>query len=286
MPNALAHAVASFPSEIADNATELRLRLDAPASVTVGGKSLCFDRNGRFCLPQDAFHADSATIAECITLVSGGSLYSYGETIKKAYIPFGNGCRAGICGEGIVKNGVLTGFGRIYGINLRVRRFIREYGYEAARRISEKGLRGALVYSPPNCGKTTLLSSIAGLLSDGSVGKPLKVGVVDERGELFVPQLRNGLADALCGVEKPVAIELLCRSMSPQVLVCDELGAADGEPIRQVVGMGVAIVASAHAGSKEELFGRPFIAELLKHGVFPLLIKLKSDFSYSVEEYI
>ena len=228
----------------------------------------------------------SDALKECVARITGSSLYSYGETLKKGYIPFGEGCRAGVCGEGIVKNGVLAGFNKIYGINLRVRRFIKDFGYEAARRIREKGIRGALIYSPPNCGKTTLLSSIAALLSDGSVGAPLKVGIADERGELYVPALKNGLADVLCGVDKAIAIELLCRSMSPQVLICDELAAADGAPLSQVLGMGVAVVASAQASSREELLRRPFVAELVDKGAFPLLVGLRADFSYVVEEYL
>ncbi len=286
LPPSVGNAVAKLPKEALNAATELRLRAGAPASVTIGGKSRCFTDRGVFCPVGKGLACTRKELEECLSLISGASLYSFGDCLRQGYLPFGDGYRAGICGEGIVRNGVLTGFSRIYGINLRIKRFMGDYGYEAARRITEKGLRGALIFSPPNCGKTTLLKSLALLLSDGSMGRAYKVAVADERGELLVPELKQGLVDGLCGVQKSQAIELLCRSMSPDVLICDELAAEDGAPLLQVLGMGVAVVATAHADSAHGLAARPFVGALLAKGVFPLLIGIKSDFSYSVKEYI
>ena len=286
LPPRLAVAVAKLPREARDVATELRLRMSAPASLTVGRKNRCFNAYGRFCPIGEGITCSEEELKECLTLLSRASLYSFGDSIRQGFLPFGDGCRAGICGEGIVRDGVLTGFSRVYGISLRLKRFIGDFGFEAARRMTEKGLRGALVYSPPNCGKTTLLKSIALLLGNGSMGTAYKVAIADERGELFVPELRGGLIDALCGVKKCTAIELLCRSMSPQVLICDELAYEDGAVLSQVLGMGVAVVASVHASTAEELRRRPFVAALLDKGAFPLIIGLKADFSYKVEEYV
>lgn len=286
LPQRVGAALTALPREALSTATELRLRLDGPVSLTLGGKNMCFDRAGRFCTVEKGLRCTKEELADCVALLTKSSLYSYGDCIRQGYLPFGKGGRAGISGDAIVKNGTLVGFSTIHGINLRLRRFIKDYGYEAARRIREKGLRGALIYSPPNCGKTTLLTSIAALLAGDSLGRPLKVALADERWELFVPELKGSLVDAICGVEKAHAIELLCRTMSPQVLVCDELAAADGAPLRRVLGMGVALVATAHAENRQELTNRPFIKELLDTGAFPLLIRLGTDFRYSVEEYL
>lgn len=286
LPQRVATAVAGLPGDALSNSTELRLRADAPASITLGGKNRCFTADGVFCPVGRGLACTRKEMEECVSLISGASLYSFGDCLRQGYLPFGDGYRAGICGDGIVRNGVPEGFSRIYGINLRIKRFVADCGYEAARRITEKGLRGALIYSPPNCGKTTLLKSLALLLSNGSLGRAYKVAVADERGELFVPELRQGLVDGLCGVEKSRAIELLCRSMSPEVLICDELAACDGAPLLQVLGTGVAVLASAHAATAAELAARPFIGALLAQGAFPLLIGLNGDYSYSVKEYL
>ncbi len=285
LPSRLRLAVERLPSEAHTHATELRLRLDAPLSVTLRGKNLCFDAQGRYTAPPDGYRCDKAELDTCVDLLTRSSLYCYGEYVAKGYIPFGNGGRAGICGEAIVKDGRVEGFRSIWGINLRVRRFVADFGLAAARRIAEKGLCGALVYSPPDRGKTTLLSSVAYLLSTGALGKVYRVAVADERGELFVPQLRQGLADGMWGVPKAQAIELLCRSMSPQVIVCDELAPEDALPLSQVLGTGVTVLASAHGGSRDELLRRPFIRSLLDMGAFPLLVGIGADYSYRVEEY-
>ncbi|MBQ3195878.1 MAG: hypothetical protein IJB65_05365 [Clostridia bacterium] len=285
LPQRLAFAVAKLPREVSDSVTELRLRAGGPVSLTVGGKNRCFNACGRFCPVGQGLSCSEEELKECLTLLSRASLYSFGDSIKQGFLPFADGCRAGVCGEGIVRDGVLAGFSRVYGISLRLKRFIGDFGFEAARRITEKGLRGALIYSPPNCGKTTLLKSIALLLGNGSMGRAYKVAIADERCELFVPELRSGLVDALCGVKKSTAIELLCRSMSPQVLICDELSAEDGAALGQVLGMGVAVVAGIHADTAEGLCRRPFAAELLRRGVFPLLIGLNERYEYNVEEY-
>ncbi len=283
LPLRIRLAVEALPEGIDQAATELRLRRDAPISVTACGKNRCFDSRGRLCGVDGALRCTAAELNECVALMTQHSLYSYGESLKQAYIPFGEGCRAGICGEGIVNGGVLTGFRTVLSINMRVSRFLRDCGYKAALEIARRG--GALLYSPPACGKTTLLRSISRLLSDGSLGKAYRLAIADERGELFVPELAEGLVDVISGVEKAKAMELLCRSMSPQYIVCDELTASDADSCLQALNAGVATVASVHAETKEGLLRRPFVKRLLDSGAFPLLIRLSPDYSYETEEY-
>lgn len=248
-------------------------------SVTSGGKNLCFDAEGKIGTPKKALHCSAEELKECIALLTRTSLYSYGDELCAGYLPFGNGCRAGVCGEAIVRDGVFRGFSEIYGINLRLSRFVADCGEHAARSICEHGLCGALVYSPPGKGKTTLLRGIAAELSH-----KYRVALADERYELYVPQLKTGLIDALCGLKKSAALSLLCRSMSPQVIVCDELAAEDETAVLNALGAGVSIIASAHADSAEGLYTRPFVRRLLESGAFPLLIGIGENFEYTVEE--
>ncbi len=283
LPPRLCKAVAALPDGVDETATELRLRFEAPVSVTAGGKNRCFDADGVLCSADKALRCTASELQECLSLLTQSSLYSFSESIKQGFLPFGDGNRAGICGDGVVKNGVSEGFRRIYSINMRVSRHLRDCGYKAARRISECG--GALIISPPNGGKTTLLRSIAALLAEGAVSSPKRVALADERGELFVPELRAGLVDAISGVPKAKAIELLCRSMSPQYVFCDEVSPAESSALLQAVNSGVAVVASAHAEDVVSMQKRPFLAELTASGAFPLIITLKSDYSYDTEEY-
>lgn len=55
-------------------------------------------------------------------------------------------------------------------------------------------------------------------------------GVVDERGEIAavykgIPQNDIGkFTDVITNVPKPIGISILIRSMSPDIIVCDEIG--------------------------------------------------------------
>lgn len=279
LPSQIANAALRLPEAVRQNVSEVRLRLNGPVSVTSGGKNRFFSQSGTLCTAEKGLFCTQNDISECISLLTRASLYSYGDTLCAGYLPFGNGCRAGICGEATVRGGVFAGFSKIYGINLRLSKFIRDYGATAARYISDGTLKGALVYSPPNRGKTTLLRSIAALLA-----REYRVALADERYELYVPELRSGLTDALCGLKKSEALPLLCRSMSPQVLVCDELAPEDEPSLLNALGAGVCIIASAHAESAEGLVSRPFVKRLLQTGAFPLLIGIGADFEYTVKE--
>lgn len=52
------------------------------------------------------------------------------------------------------------------------------------------------------------------------------------------------------------------RSLSPEVIICDEIG-DDAEAVRQCMSSGVKLIVSAHAGSIEELKRRPSVSGLL-----------------------
>lgn len=283
LPLRISRAVQSLPDEIINNLTEIRLRLQGPVSVTAYGKSYTFKEDGSFCKPFYAMKSNRDELKECLSRLCVSSLYSFEDSINQGFIPFENGGRAGVCGEAIYKNGELKGFREIYSINLRIRRHIKNFGFELAKEMTHKGLKGALIFSPPNCGKTTLLRSTVHLLADGSLGRAYKIGIADERSEIFTSELNNSLTDAICSVPKAKAVEILYRSLSPDLIACDEISVSDGETLLECINTGVPLLATAHAGSADELFKRPFIKRLADNGAFPLLARLFFDGTYRYE---
>ena len=192
-------------------------------------------------------------LAECVCLLSRGSLYTYEESIKNGYIPLPEGGRAGVCGEMLFREGRAAGIKRITSVNLRLHRLVRNFALPLLWRYEQTGLCGCIVYAPPAMGKTTFLRSAAVLLSEGAVLPPLKVAVADERSEILSVPLSHGLLDVVSGCPKAQAIELLTRTMSPDVILCDEIGAGEAAAVLEAQNTGVRLIASAHADSLEAL---------------------------------
>jgi stage III sporulation protein AA len=107
--------------------------------------------------------------------------------------------------------------------------------------------------------------------------------VVDERCEIGavsdgIPQNNLGLCcDILSGYPKGEGILTAVRTLSPQVIICDEIGAQD-----EVTGMldglrcGVKIIASAHAQTLDELLCKKQIVRLLGEDAFAGIFMLES----------
>jgi stage III sporulation protein AA len=85
-----------------------------------------------------------------------------------------------------------------------------------------------------------------------------------------VPQYDVGLhTDVLDGFPRAEGLLTALRVMTPEVLVCDEIGTeADAQAILRIHGCGVPVIASAHGTSWEDLECRPVLRQLLEQGVF------------------
>ena len=70
-----------------------------------------------------------------------------------------------------------------------------------------------------------------------------------------VPQNDVGVfTDVIDNVPKPLGINMLIRSMSPQIIACDEIGSKeDVEAIEKAVCSGVKGIFTAHASTTEEV---------------------------------
>ncbi len=237
---------------------EIRLRRGRCASLTVGGRNIILDTilSGE--------EIDALLVGLC-----GGSLYAHGETIRRGYITIPGGIRAGICGSAAIEGGRIIGVSEVSSIVLRIPHKAPEVGAELARLIRLMKLsRGLLIYSPPGIGKTTVLRGAAASLASG--GAPLRVAVVDTRGELAAGlEARMLTIDILSGYPRGEGIEIAARTLGAEVIICDEIGdVGEAEAIVSVHNCGVPLLASAHAGDICELMKKPGIAKLHKSRCF------------------
>lgn len=248
---------------------EIRLVCDRPLTLTVKDKALPV-----------GISATADEVSRTVNALCRGSLHSFEDAIRQGFIPIGNGARAGVCG--VLSGGTVM---TVTSVCIRIPRSVYGVGESLVRRLLTVP-SGMLIYSPPGVGKTTLLRDIAATLSSPPYLK--RVSVIDERNEIFRPDaFRRSFADVYTSYPKNEAIELAVRTMSPQYLICDELGVGDAEALLRTQSLGVPTVATAHAPSLEALMSREIFSRLHGCGMFSLYVGLSREgrgFSYRIDE--
>lgn len=130
---------------------------------------------------------------------------------------------------------------------------------------------GMLLVGEPGSGKTTLLRSIAREL----VRQQKILSVIDERRELFAGNAPGEALDVLAGLPKGQAVQMALRTLSPQVILLDELGGLDEvTALEQGLFSGVDFVATLHAATPEEATMRPQVKYLMERGAVRVLVWL------------
>ena len=230
-------------------------------------------------------------IENVLQTICEGSLYAHSETIAQGYVTLGGGIRVGICGRATVEDGRVIGVCCTNGLNIRLPGRHRRVGLPVCRMLrAMEGEGGVLVYSAPGVGKTTLLRSVAAEMGSGE--DPMRVVVVDSRGEI-APFLESPslCVDVLTGYPKPIGIEIACRTMNAQLIVCDEIGDVhEAEAIVAAQNCGVPFVATAHAPNLEGLLRRSAIASLHRARIFEKYVGIErraegGDFLYTVTDW-
>jgi stage III sporulation protein AA len=215
----------------------------------------------------DIFVNDS-DIEEIFEYICRGSLYAYSDTIKEGYVPLGCGVRAGICGNAVLENGEIISVKDISSINIRIpQRIYNASSYVYSLLKSNLYNSSILIYSLPGVGKTSILRDlISKLSSDASM---VRFSVIDSRNEIIVPFMKNLTCDVFSGYPKGLGIELATRSMTPELIICDEISNEDdAEAIRKATHSGVKLIATTHAGSYEELMQKEILKPLISSRTF------------------
>lgn len=271
-----------LPASYKQQVQEIRLRLGRPLSLHTGKKHLFVGMdtelydipNSRCCT------VTYSELNESFKKLCDYSVHSHLNEIKDGYISVKGGHRAGICGTAVISREGITGLRDITSINLRIAKEI----YGAAEKIVQlftNKPRGMLLAGSPSSGKTTVLRDLARQLGSGNTGEYYKVAVIDERGELGASSggiIQNDLGfctDILTGYPKGDGILYAVRSLSPQVIICDEIGTEDEiRAVQAGLNSGAIVIASVHAGNCSELISRPQMRYLLSTGAFEDIIFL------------
>lgn len=242
---------------------EIRLRKDSFMMLTAGTTNICTPYR---CRAED--------ISYTVRALCGNSLYSHSETIKEGYICTDAGIRAGVCGRAVTEGGRIISVTDITSVVIRIPHRLPGASDEICKLIMKEGFRGMMIYSPPGGGKTTALREIVSRL--GSKPYSMRIAVIDTRFEICGGLSGDLSVDCLSGYPRAKGMETAIRTLSPSLIVCDEVGSCeDSEAIRESFGSGVSCVVSAHAKNAEELFEKAYIKDLFELGVFSHAVGLK-----------
>lgn len=227
--------------------------------------------HGRIVYPHGT--CTSAEFDEMLFRFCGESLYAHSDTMRDGYIWTMDGFRIGVCGRAVLSGEHIERVTEITSMCIRVPSRVMGAADALLPYVYRDGrVMGALIWSPPGVGKTTALREIAALLSDER--RALRCAVVDSRFEIC-QELDCGNLEVLRGYPRAAGMEIAVRTLSPDVLLCDEIAdATDAAAVFRCAASGVAVIATAHAGSLSELRERKELRDLFCPHIFPTLAGL------------
>ena len=253
---------------------EIRLRSNKPLVLSSGTQTLFVCGDGTIVYsPQRAYVCSGRDIFDTFRRMCSYSVYSRQSDIREGFITVSGGHRVGLCGTADVRDGRIHSVTDITSLNIRIARRIDSAAEKLMPCIMPLD-GGVLIAGAPASGKTTLLRDIARRLSLGVNCPVTRTCVIDERGELSCGT-ELGLCDVMRFYPKGEGILHAVRSLSPQVIICDEVGTPeDAEALTRGANAGAYIIATIHAGGKGQLFRRVQTAKLRETGAFTKLVML------------
>lgn len=273
LPAWLAHPLERLPPELAVQIHELRFRTGQGICLTVLGQQRPLNS---FKVCPSALREVKLTpmqMDEILFTLCGGSVHAHQVELSHGLLTTSHGCRVGVAGRFTQKDGQLV-LQQITSLNLRIARAIPVCLPENLLKKLKEHFVGMLVVGEPDSGKTTLLRQIAVELAE----RQRAVSVVDERGELFPPEadMCFPAIDVLTGVPKAEAVQMVLRTLSPQVILLDELGGLqETAELEQGFFSGVDFIASVHASGAEDAFRRPQVRFLQARGLLRVIVTLE-----------
>ncbi|MGI6318722.1 MAG: stage III sporulation protein AA [Dethiobacteria bacterium] len=282
--------IESLPQDLLSKTEEIRLRHSRPLIIYWAGGESYLGKRGPVASVKEAYMVSGEDLERTLELISSYSLYACEEEMRGGYLTIPGGHRVGLGGRFVVESGSIKTLRNVSSLNFRVARQIKGAGEKVLPFLIDRHvgrIYHTLVISPPLGGKTTLLRDLARLISNGVgiLGQGgQKVGIVDERSEIAgcyqgVPQLDVGIrTDVLDACPKAEGIMIMLRSLSPQVIITDEIGREeDIRALEDAVHVGVSVIASAHGSTLEEICRRPVLGLMLENNYFERLVFLSNS---------
>ncbi|GAE36331.1 stage III sporulation protein AA [Halalkalibacter akibai] len=278
LPETIKIVIKKIEPIILEKTEEIRLRVGRPLEIIAGGTPYYPHVNQRHYIVQ----AEEAKFL--LNQLSQYSMYAFEEELRRGFITVKGGHRVGLAGKVVLDRGQVKTLRDISSFNIRIARQTIGVAESLISQLYDRKWLNTLFIGPPQTGKTTMLRDVARLISQGMPSKniaPLKVGIVDERSEIAacmkgIPQLELGpRVDVLDGCPKAEGMMMLIRSMSPDVIIVDEIGREeDVIAVQEALHAGVKVMTTAHGYSVEDIEKRPALKSLLDIEAFERCVEL------------
>ena len=277
LPSRLRAPLNRATSFFEDNVHEIIIRAERPVVIECADKRYYLTDNGiltGLCDGTDLLVASAEETLNVFKSICSYSVYSRQQEINNGYITIDNGVRVGICGRAVTESGAIKNIKDITTLSFRISAEIKGCAEEVLSKVNP--LVGILIAGPPCSGKTTMIRDMARLLS-----KRYKVSVLDERNEISAENAGAfafdvGMSDVIVNMKKNEGAIFALRSLSPDIMICDELGGAgDLETMRETLRCGTAFIATIHARSFYELRQRESASLILRLSAFRYVVMLR-----------
>ena len=227
-------------------------------------------RQGETICPCEPTPQQVAQMAEALC---EHALYARAEEQRSGFVTLRGGHRMGLCGRVICQGQSIRALRDISSFCIRIAGQWRGAADGLIGQLTDENgfCRSTLIVGLPGMGKTTLLRDSLRRLSEAG----RRVCVVDERSEIAamcdgLPQLEVGpCTDVLDGCGKEAGLRWLLRSLSPEVLVTDELSdTLDAQAALEAIRSGVSMLATVHGRDLDSVCGRNTLYPLVRNRAF------------------
>ncbi len=257
--------------------TEIRIRVNEKLIISIKNKKFFLkDNNNEYVT------VSKITLDNFIRRISENSIYAFNENIINGFITLPKGIRVGLSGTVVYQDEKVVTIKDFQSVNIRIPHTIRNCSLPAYDYLVDEGVKNTLIISAPGVGKTTFLRDFIYQLNIKN--QPLNILIADERNEICsitngeTSQYIGGFCDVYTNCSKQFAFKNGIRSMSPDVIITDEIDLEkDMNSILEAMNSGVNVVATIHAKDLKQLKQKKGFDEILNNKIFSRFVVLTKE---------